>query len=233
MNDAKQAQKFCLKTSFALLLSDKPWISHEWLVISALRQGSVLCASVIFTVNHSTSIVQLFCRKQLPCNITLHVLNLWTSIKDYRTLGKFWKINEDFRQFFSQFLRQLLAAVIFTLRQEHKYFLQVLRDTHSSESQFDPSSSSSSSSSCDPSVTLNSSSDSLRVRSVTEVPLNERSVTEVTLTVMSPPLVDLTQRRKTGLRKTLYQRLPREPNVATSRHHTCDIPHPPKSVNSL
>ena len=77
---------------------------------------------------------------------------------------------------------------------------EVLHCTYSSESQSDFPSSSSSSSSCDFSVTLNSSSDSLKVRSVTEVPLNERSVTEVTLTVMSPPLVELTQIRETRLK---------------------------------
>ena len=77
---------------------------------------------------------------------------------------------------------------------------EFLHCTYSSESQSDFPSSSSSSSSCDFSVTLNSSSDSLKVRSVTEVPLNERSVTEVTLTVMSPPLVELTQIRETRLK---------------------------------
>ena len=74
---------------------------------------------------------------------------------------------------------------------------EVLHGTYSSESQSD---SPSSSSSCDPSVTLTSSSDSLKVCSVTDVPLKERSVTEVTLTVMSPPPVELTEKRETSLK---------------------------------
>ena len=81
---------------------------------------------------------------------------------------------------------------------------EILHGTYSSESQSD---SPSSSSSCDPSVSLTSSSDSLKVRSVTDVPLNERSVTEVTLTVMSPPLVELTENRETGLKIHNSQKL--------------------------
>lgn len=144
------------------------------------------------------------------------------------------KIYEDFRQFFSMLVRNRFDWTVgyLLLRDKHRYFPQVgdrvdsppcclrksreggggvgaevLHCTYSSESQSDFPSSSSSSSSCDFSVRLNSSSDSLKLRSVTEVPLNERSVTEVTLTVMSPPLVELTEIRETRLKIPKSQKI--------------------------